>query len=94
MHAAGLAAYEKREDARSGIYSFEQNKEVLKLDAASEKLFKSNKKAWKNFNAMPSWHIRTASWHVIKWVILMVVNCLKEYCGILEWKKCNNFGKI
>ena len=65
MHPTGQAAYEKRDDARSVIYAFEQQKETVKLDTASEKIFKANKKAWKNFNAMPPWYIRTATWQVL-----------------------------
>ena len=62
MHEAGLAAYQKREDARTAIYSFEQKKEDIKLDATYEKLFKANKKAWKKFNDMPAWYKRTVLW--------------------------------
>jgi len=44
MTAAGLASYEKRTDTRSGIYSYENRPQ--KLDAASERKFRANKKVF------------------------------------------------
>jgi uncharacterized protein YdeI (YjbR/CyaY-like superfamily) len=51
MHAAGLKAYELRDPARTGIYTFE--KPPLQLSAAYEKRFRQNKKAWQFFEAQP-----------------------------------------
>jgi uncharacterized protein YdeI (YjbR/CyaY-like superfamily) len=46
MHAAGSAAFEKREDSRSAIYAHENSTE---LSAEFEQRFRSNKKAWDFF---------------------------------------------
>ena len=43
----GLAAYEKRSDSRSRIYSYENKPE--KLDEALENHFKEHPKAWEFF---------------------------------------------
>ena len=44
MAPAGLAAFEKRDEKRSAIYSYER--ETATFDAASLKEFRSDKKAW------------------------------------------------
>lgn len=51
MHAAGLAAWSQREEARSGVYSFEQK--PIGLDAAMEKEFRRHSRAWEFFQAQP-----------------------------------------
>ena len=51
MRAAGTAAFKKREDAKSVIYSYEITPEVL--DAEYEKLFRKQKDAWKFFTQQP-----------------------------------------
>lgn len=48
MKPEGLAAFEKRREAKSKIYSHEQ-KEVAKLSSEMEKAFKANKQAWEFF---------------------------------------------
>jgi uncharacterized protein YdeI (YjbR/CyaY-like superfamily) len=63
MKPAGLAVYEKREESRSRIYSFEQ--ENIVLDKLSDKVFKSHKTAWKFFQSQPSSYRRAALWWVI-----------------------------
>ena len=50
MHAAGLAAYDRRDPERTGIYAFEN--EPRQLSPAYEKIFRQNKKAWKFFEQM------------------------------------------
>src|SRR5689334_14743182 len=50
MKPEGLAAYNKRQEKKSKIYSYE--KEALKLASAYEKKFKANKKAWKFFQSL------------------------------------------
>lgn len=47
MHESGLAAYERRDPKRTGIYSFENRPH--QLSPAYEKRFRQNKKAWKFF---------------------------------------------
>jgi uncharacterized protein YdeI (YjbR/CyaY-like superfamily) len=63
MTPTGLAAFEKRTENRSGIYSHEQRPEVF--EPASEKPFKANKKAWAFFEAAPRSYRRAAIWWVI-----------------------------
>ena len=64
MHAAGLAAFKKREAKRSGIYAYEQRKEA-KLSAEFEKKFRSNKTAWTFFTSQAPWYQRTCTYWVI-----------------------------
>jgi uncharacterized protein YdeI (YjbR/CyaY-like superfamily) len=64
MHPAGLAAFEKREGKRSGIYAYEQRK-AAKLPAAYEKEFRGNTAAWKFFRAQAPWYQRTCLFWVI-----------------------------
>jgi uncharacterized protein YdeI (YjbR/CyaY-like superfamily) len=63
MRPEGIAAFEKREAAKSAIYAYETTEK--KLSAAFERKFKANKTAWTNFNAMAQSYKRTA----IHWVI-------------------------
>lgn len=63
MQPEGLEAFAKRKESKSGIYSFE--KEATELDAASEKLFKSNKKAWAYFNSIAASYRKLAIHHIM-----------------------------
>ena len=61
MHPSGLAAFNKRQDSKSGIYSFE--KAEISFSPAFEKLFKANKKAWKYFQDLaPSYRKTSMNW--------------------------------
>jgi uncharacterized protein YdeI (YjbR/CyaY-like superfamily) len=51
MHPAGLAAFEKRDPERTGVYAFEN--EPATLSPAYEKKFRQNKKAWEFFQKQP-----------------------------------------
>ena len=51
MQPAGIAAFEKRRDSHSKVYSFENEAKFLTPEL--EKLFKANKKAWEFFEAQP-----------------------------------------
>jgi len=64
MHSAGLKAFEKRQDDRSAIYSYEQRKNAS-LDGDHEKRFRANKKAWEFFQAQPPGYRRLASWWIV-----------------------------
>ena len=64
MQPAGLAAFEKRVDARSAIYSYEQRK-AAEFDEEAERQFRANKKAWEFFLSQPPWYRRTATYKVI-----------------------------
>jgi uncharacterized protein YdeI (YjbR/CyaY-like superfamily) len=61
MQPAGLAAFEKRKEERSAIYSHEN--EAAKLTKAFEKQFKANKKAWSYFQSLaPSYKKLSVHW--------------------------------
>ena len=64
MHPTGLAAFQKRDEKRSGIYAYEQRKDA-KLPSAYEKQFRANKTAWKFFQAQAPWYRRTATYRVV-----------------------------
>jgi uncharacterized protein YdeI (YjbR/CyaY-like superfamily) len=63
MHPAGMAAFEKRKEHKSGIYSYEKEPAILSKDFL--KKFQSNKNAWKFFQTMAPSYQRTA----IHWVM-------------------------
>jgi len=52
MQPAGMAAFEKRTEAKSRIYSYEQKDEPV-FEPALLKKFKANKKAWACFCGRP-----------------------------------------
>ena len=52
MQDAGKRAFEARDPAKSGIYSFERTKPA-KLPPAMKKVFMANKPAWKFFQSQP-----------------------------------------
>ena len=64
MHPAGLAAFQRRTDANSAIYAYEQRKTAA-LDEASEQQFRANSKAWQFFQSQPPGYRRTAIYRVI-----------------------------
>lgn len=61
---AGHAAHERRKEERSGIYAYE-NRKLAKLDAASEKLFRANKAAWKYFSNTPPSYQQVVVWAIV-----------------------------
>ena len=63
VHPAGLAAYENRDPKLQKKYSFE-NRDA-KLAPAYKKAFKSDKAAWKNFEAMAPSYRHPAIWWVM-----------------------------
>ena len=61
MTPAGLAAFEKRDAKRTGIYAFENRPKAL--PPAMEKQIRANKKAWAYYQEQPPWYRRvTAFW--------------------------------
>ena len=64
MRPAGLAAFEKRDEKKSAIYSYEQ-RTTTEFDAACEKKFRANKKAWAFFDAQPPWYQRQMRYYVM-----------------------------
>jgi uncharacterized protein YdeI (YjbR/CyaY-like superfamily) len=63
MHPAGIEAFNKRDEKKSKVYSFEQKN--IQLDKNFEKLFKQNKKAWKFFQCQPPSYQRPAIWWIM-----------------------------
>lgn len=61
---AGVAAFGRRKEAKSGIYAYEQRGESA-LDPADEKRFRANRRAWKWFESAPSWYRRNVIWRVV-----------------------------
>ena len=54
MMPAGIAAYEKRKENRSGIYAYEN--EAKQLSDEYEKRFKANQNAWNFFEKQANWY--------------------------------------
>ena len=63
MMPAGLRAFQARDEAKSGVYSFEQRPETL--PPAFEEQFRANDSAWTFFQAQPPSYRRSA----ISWVM-------------------------
>jgi uncharacterized protein YdeI (YjbR/CyaY-like superfamily) len=64
MRPAGLAAFERRDEKKSAIYSYEQ-RTTTEFDPAYEKKFRANKKAWAFFEAQPPWYQRQLRYYVM-----------------------------
>ena len=58
MQPAGIAAYAKRKEERSAIYSFEVD--AMELKPEYQQQFKANKKAWEFFQAQAPWYKKTS----------------------------------
>lgn len=63
MTPAGRAAFERRSEERSRIYSYERAN--ARLDPAMEKMFRSNKKAWSFFDSRPPSYKKAVVWWVV-----------------------------
>ena len=64
MTPAGLAAFDRRAEARSRIYSYEQ-RHTAALEDAQEQQFRANPKAWDYFQARPPSYRKAAVWWVV-----------------------------
>ena len=64
MMPAGLAAFARREEARSAIYSYE-NRRLAALDPEREALFRASRGAWDFFSRQPPSYRQTS----IYWVM-------------------------
>jgi uncharacterized protein YdeI (YjbR/CyaY-like superfamily) len=60
MTAAGLAAFQRRLDDRSTIYSYEERK-AAKLPPAMLEQLRANARAFSDFEARPPWYRRAAA---------------------------------
>jgi uncharacterized protein YdeI (YjbR/CyaY-like superfamily) len=66
MAPAGLAAFQRRDAKRAGVYAFEEgNAKVFAFDPRAEKQFRARRKAWAFFEAQPPGYRRVAT----KWVM-------------------------
>jgi uncharacterized protein YdeI (YjbR/CyaY-like superfamily) len=63
VHPAGRDAFEKRDEARSRIYSYENRSRGF--DAAREAAFRKHKLAWTFFEAQPPSYRKTAAFWVM-----------------------------
>jgi uncharacterized protein YdeI (YjbR/CyaY-like superfamily) len=61
---AGQAAFDRRSEAKSGIYAYEQS-DKASLDEQSERQFRAQQAAWEYFQAQPPWYRKTAIWWVV-----------------------------
>ena len=64
MRPAGLAAFEARSEARTGIYSHERE-QAAEFSAAQLRAFRANRRAWKFFESQPPSYRRTATHWVV-----------------------------
>jgi len=64
MRPEGLAAFALRKEAKTAIYSHEQNGTV-ELDEAFAAQFMANAAAWEYFQARPPGYRKAATWWVI-----------------------------
>jgi uncharacterized protein YdeI (YjbR/CyaY-like superfamily) len=63
MRPSGLAALERRDDARSRVYSFEQRDSALSPEDEAD--FRANTAAWDFFQSQPPSYRKTAVWWVV-----------------------------
>jgi uncharacterized protein YdeI (YjbR/CyaY-like superfamily) len=63
MTPAGLAAYERRSAAKSGIYAYENRPQEFGAEHAAT--FRKNRKAWAFFEAQPAGYRRTCVWWIV-----------------------------
>ena len=63
VHASGRAAFERRLEARSRIYSYENR--LVGFDASTEAEFARHARAWKFFQTQPPSYRRTAAFLVM-----------------------------
>ena len=64
MQPAGVAAFERRSDDRTGIYSHER-REAAAFDSEQERAFKADEGAWAWFQGQPPSYRRTATHWVV-----------------------------
>jgi uncharacterized protein YdeI (YjbR/CyaY-like superfamily) len=64
MRPAGLAAFERRSEERSNMYSYEQRR-AARFDADQEREFRSNEAAWEFFQAQPPGYRQLSIYRVV-----------------------------
>lgn len=65
VQPAGERAFERRLEAKSAIYSYEQRNTDIRLEPALEKRFRANRAAWRWFEAAAPSYRRPALWWII-----------------------------
>jgi uncharacterized protein YdeI (YjbR/CyaY-like superfamily) len=63
VRPAGLAAFEARDERRTGVYSYEQR--PPELPARYERKVKANRRAWEFWRAAPPSYRKAATWWVV-----------------------------
>ena len=63
MRTAGLAAFARRKENRSGIYSYEQRPQELPPEY--RQVLDRSRAAAKDFDSRPPWYRRTAIWKIV-----------------------------
>jgi uncharacterized protein YdeI (YjbR/CyaY-like superfamily) len=64
MRPAGEAAFARRRDDRSGVYSYEQ-RDSARLEPAEQARFEANAAAWEHFSSRPPSYRKPALWWVV-----------------------------
>lgn len=64
MRPAGLKAFERRTEEKSGIYAYENRKSAV-LGATDEKQFQARRKAWDFFQKLPAAYRQNLIWWVV-----------------------------
>lgn len=64
MQPAGLAAYQRRKDARTRVYAYEQVAEAQLTDE-EQRVFRRDQSAWKYLESAPAGYRRT----VLHWIV-------------------------
>jgi uncharacterized protein YdeI (YjbR/CyaY-like superfamily) len=64
MQPAGLAAFARRSEERSGTYAYEQREEP-QLGPDERAVFAADPVAWEYFSGQAPWYRRTATWWVV-----------------------------
>lgn len=64
MRPEGEAAFARRSEARTGVYSYE-NRDQAALTPSMEQMFRADAAAWKFFCAQPAGYRKTAIWWVV-----------------------------
>jgi len=64
MRPAGLAAFEQRSEAKSGVYSYE-NRHIAAFSEAEEAAFQADSAAWPWFESRPQSFRTHATWWVV-----------------------------
>lgn len=64
VHPAGLKAFEKRDEKKSAIYSYEQ-RHTVSLTPEYENQFRANKAAWDFFEAQPPGYKKQLTYRIV-----------------------------